>query len=595
MRRTNWVAWFAGAALLMAAGRSEAPAPARARCAYPAGHYYSNCDRLFLIAVGVDSYPAPLGGLTQSEADVRRIAGRLACEWKRPWSAELARDCTDFPISPGRDSSARIDLRLLTGAGATRENISQAFATVQKELRPGDTFVFYFAGRSVPIGDSTSQRTVLLPSDVRIRGSLQPDPKGRTPRGSFDNAIELGQLKQWLDNIQAGQQFLILDAGDTEEFGGEFQRVLNETNPVAAALTPRNRVLLFNRGVGLETPAGGLLTYLLTRSRIPILEVFESKGVARLSFELVRRQLSDSLIGQSLREDRANFPLFELISERDFLRQLQVIIDTAGVDRGSLGPRRPAPPAGGAQTGRNFALLIGTNNYDAAEGWRDLKNPIPDVSALDEELRTRFGFETRVLMDPTKDSVLNAILAIKRAQFDSLDQVLIFIAGHGHYDEEQDLGFVVLRDGKPRRVDPFGQTYLPHNQLSSFTNNLSAKHVLVMLDVCFGGTFAGEGGARSEEEDYRDINPVQLLLRKAKYKTRQYITSGGKEYVPDGRPGRHSPFAARLLEALREVRPGEALTLNRLRNRLETVIPEPRAGGFGDNELGSDFVLIARH
>ena len=44
---------------------------------------------------------------------------------------------------------------------------------------------------------------------------------------------------------------------------------------------------------------------------------------------------------------------------------------------------------------------------------------------------------------------------------------------------------------------------------------------------------------------------LPFIERKKKYKTRLYLTSGGKEYVPDGRPGHHSPFARKFLEALR--------------------------------------------
>src|SRR5262249_57607812 len=47
-----------------------------------------------------------------------------------------------------------------------------------------------------------------------------------------------------------------------------------------------------------------------------------------------------------------------------------------------------------------------------------------------------------------------------------------------------------------------------------------------------------------------EVDDTEFLKRKLKYDARQLLTSGGKEYVPDGIAGHHSPFAARFLDAL---------------------------------------------
>jgi hypothetical protein len=73
------------------------------------------------------------------------------------------------------------------------------------------------------------------------------------------------------------------------------------------------------------------------------------------------------------------------------------------------------------------------------------------------------------------------------------------------------------------------------------------------------------------------------------------MTSGGKNYVPDGRPGKHSPFASKLLEALRSYGGAyRVLTSAKIWMSVETAKPEPRFGTFGDNEPGSEFVFQAR-
>ena len=80
-----------------------------------------------------------------------------------------------------------------------------------------------------------------------------------------------------------------------------------------------------------------------------------------------------------------------------------------------------------------------------------------------------------------------------------------------------------------------------------------------------------------------------------KNKTRIYLTSGGKEYVPDGRPGAHSPFARKFLDALRHYG-GEdkILTFNEILSYVDKVTPEPTHGEFGNNEPGSDFLFISK-
>ena len=113
----------------------------------------------------------------------------------------------------------------------------------------------------------------------------------------------------------------------------------------------------------------------------------------------------------------------------------------------------------------------------------------------------------------------------------------------------------------------------------------------------FGGTFDPLIASRSRAVDamYADISDEEFISRKQQYKTRLYLTSGGKDYVPDGRPGHHSPFARRFIEALRNYGGKDGiLTINEILQFVEKVEPQPCFGEFGDNEPGSDFLLISR-
>jgi hypothetical protein len=84
--------------------------------------------------------------------------------------------------------------------------------------------------------------------------------------------------------------------------------------------------------------------------------------------------------------------------------------------------------------------------------------------------------------------------------------------------------------------------------------------------------------------------------RKKNLKTRIYLTSGGKEYVSDGRPGSHSPFAFQFLAALRTYGGADAvLDFDDIKKFVEQVtLNQPRFSSFGDAEPGSDFWFFAQ-
>lgn len=71
------------------------------------------------------------------------------------------------------------------------------------------------------------------------------------------------------------------------------------------------------------------------------------------------------------------------------------------------------------------------------------------------------------------------------------------------------------------------------------------------MDVCFGGTLDPEFSKRRGEA-YTEASDIDLLVRKLSQRTRKFLTSGSKEYVPDGAVGKHSPFAALLFRHLRK-------------------------------------------
>ncbi|MCU1267884.1 MAG: peptidase caspase catalytic subunit p20 [Acidobacteria bacterium] len=256
---------------------------------------------------------------------------------------------------------------------------------------------------------------------------------------------------------------------------------------------------------------------------------------------------------------------------------------------GLPGPQRSTALA--ARKGKDYALLIAINDY---ERWPHLDNPVTDAEAIADELKNFYGFETEVLKNPTKQEIVNALLKYKRDKtYADDDQLFIFFAGHGSFSEEFKEGYIIAKDSQAQ--DLMGDTYLSHSILRKVIDYIPCKHIFLVLDACFSGTFDEKIARRGGDPEYDDVTNPEFIERKMKFETRRFITSGDKVYVPDGRPGQHSPFARKLLEALRGYGGKQGiLTITGVLSYVERVTPEPRQGEWGANEPGSDFVFIAK-
>jgi tetratricopeptide (TPR) repeat protein len=249
-----------------------------------------------------------------------------------------------------------------------------------------------------------------------------------------------------------------------------------------------------------------------------------------------------------------------------------------------------APKETTSTNGKNYALLIGTDDYDE---WEKLNNPVHDAKTIADELKTSYKFETEVVTNAKKEQILVKLREYAKKTYEPNDQLFIFVAGHGHFDEVFKEGFLVAKDSK--KEDESGASFISHHLLRSNINNINCKHIFLVMDVCFGGTFDPLVAKRGGTTEYDNISKHEFIARKLRFKTRRFLTSGGKEYVSDGRPGMHSPFARRLLEALRGFGGSDGiLTIGEIISQVEALNPEPRTGEFGENEPGSDFIFIVK-
>jgi uncharacterized caspase-like protein len=485
-----------------------------------------------------------------------------------------------------------VETKALLDAQATRAGIVAAFEALVAAARPEDTVVVYFAGLAAESADSGEIH--LLPSDA----TPEEFRFGPMPTAAIGEARIPGrQLAAWFSRMEARQQVLIFDTFTTTRGLDLLFRELNERDTMAGDMLGRGRLVVGLDGATVEDPALG--HGLVTATLLAALSGEGNLGAIALADGVVTSRELEVALPSILRELSANeTPMRARVLGEDF-----PIAGSTGSVRGSAceaastrgtvridTPVEKAEPA--VRAGReDYALLFASDVYDTAT-WKPLANPIHDARTLAKELRERYGFIVELVENPTWQVMRDRLQAWQQREYGPDDQLLVFFAGHGTYDELTREGFVIARDtGAGSSPMPA----LSNSQLRTAIDAIPCDHIMVIMDTCFGGTFdqaIGQAGHRGDAM-YDDIAVGKLVERLLGYKSRVYLTSGGKQYVPDGRPGHHSPFAFKVLEALRGQagRPGLVLWSD-LVGHVKSLPVEPKAGTFGTPDPGADFVFV---
>ena len=188
------------------------------------------------------------------------------------------------------------------------------------------------------------------------------------------------------------------------------------------------------------------------------------------------------------------------------------------------------------------ALIIGINKYKD-NYIHSLRAARKDAVAMDEVLRTRYGFRTKLLLDQNagRAAIYNALRELA-AEAKEKDSVLIYYAGHGKRDELLKSGWWIPSDA--RDGDPV--TYLENTAVQAVIAGMRARHVLLISDSCYAGTLFGRGRNLPPERNER------FYLQQYNRRSRWGMTSGNDGPVEDLGYEGHSLFAYLLLRELRE-------------------------------------------
>jgi TPR repeat protein len=188
------------------------------------------------------------------------------------------------------------------------------------------------------------------------------------------------------------------------------------------------------------------------------------------------------------------------------------------------------------------ALVIGNSSYRLMPG---LKTPVSDARDVADVLKSRYGFDVKLLTDVTRDQIMAAMNEYARTLTDT-DRLLIYYAGHGgtkNFPPER--AFWLGVDADPE---------LPSSWLSAQTVadaiwQIHARHILLVADSCFSSVITHPTSTTLVRTD--DERGTAIRWNKA---ARMVLTSGQNEPVVDATStdATHSKFAELFITVLRQ-------------------------------------------
>lgn len=171
----------------------------------------------------------------------------------------------------------------------------------------------------------------------------------------------------------------------------------------------------------------------------------------------------------------------------------------------------------GLKKRRFHALIIAENKYED-DHIPSLDQPIEDARKLSAVLREKYNFKEeniQLLEDATRTEIVEAFE--KLDTLNNYDNLLIFYAGHGYWDEKLEQGYWMPIDAsKNSRAN-----WISNSTIRDYIKGIESKHTLLIADACFSG-----GLLKTRSVGKSVFGLYNLPSRKA-------MTSGTLTTVPD--------------------------------------------------------------
>jgi len=574
----------------------------------------SRSNNLHILSIGIDKYEG--GNYMYAENDAKEI-GRVF-----PMMSRLVYDS--------------ISVKTITGQTATKERVKKEFDQIVRNSKSGDCFIFYFAGdassSSLYLANDTIEswefnrwlKSLRAKKHLLLFDSPFFDPESRIMNENLNK----------LTRKESNNSLIISNNGKRVELTGNRHGILT-----AHVLDGLNKMEADDKG-HVEISAKNLEQHLykkMKESEVPFNLSSKSVGTDfNLCYRFVQQSQRDTIApvitlrtanvvkvmrggksritnsGQTIEgrvtDENGIASLWVNGEELSFEENGLFSLDASVLAKGSLTIRaidlsenvttqhfefvsnsvNQTWSSSSSQNSKNYAVLIATDEYNE---WSDLNNPISDVEAIGNQLQNHYGFEVDILRNLDKQTLTDTLFHYMSREYGPKDQLLLFFAGHGINDPNL-AGQIVCKDSKleDRRSLP---SYIPFSFITDNFDRNNCKHVFLAMDVCFGGAYFDQNYApKYEDVTVKQIGINSFVNRKAKYQSRQFLTSGTDEYVSDGIAGSHSPFALSFLQTLERGKSKKYLTLMDFVDRMRMLETEVNYGAFGNHHRDGEFVLL---
>ncbi len=235
------------------------------------------------------------------------------------------------------------------------------------------------------------------------------------------------------------------------------------------------------------------------------------------------------------------------------------------------------------ETSVYHALLIGISHYEDP-AINDLDQPVKDAKRMYDLLKTEYTFDSsniKLLIDPTYEKIIESLDQLIWS-LDEKDNLLIFYAGHGYWEEKTGIGYWFPTDARQTNT----ANWFRNSTLKDYIAGIKTKHTLLISDACFGGAIF---------KTRRAFSDLPMAIEKLyNLNSRKAMTSGTLDEVPD-----KSIFIEYLIKRLSENQENY-ITSEQLFSNLRTAVLNntPNVPQYGEiketGDEGGDFIFIRR-
>jgi len=454
------------------------------------------------------------------EAEVQRLQGELTSR-----QAELDQAQRESAALRQREAEAAAERAEIERLRREREQVDPRDTAASARL----------ASLQQAIDDGESR---IQAAEREIAALQEKLGRAQTPgRASAGRAAEVARLREQLAEARAR---VALQRAGVEQLRKERERGAPEVDLLRVQVVEPEMLATMRAGGATGSAAPLPVLLLAGRVRSPA-------GLKSLNINGREETLDDQGLFRTRIVIRdAGDPVVRIVAidRNDQLAALEVTPPRRG--GGPLAPvAAPGPeiiPRLRASLGKYHALVIGNDQYAS---FRPLKTAVNDARAVGAVLRERYGFEVTVLENATRAQTLAELNRLRQRLTDK-ESLLIYYAGHGDLDEQNQRGYWLPVDAHPGAPS----TWLSNTDLSDLLNAMAARHVLVVADSCYAATLSQSSTGRPEPGSGAS-ELVKTVEGLATRRARMVMTSGGIEPVADAAGGTHSAFAQLFVEILK--------------------------------------------